>query len=232
MRFKSCVAAGALLLLVPVSARSSDGHIKLFFDPNQCRGDIPCGETRTLYVYAALEGATANGVTGIEYGMRLGLDGGPDPGWTFAEEFAPGITVTIGSGAFFPSDQIPIMPRPNRGRGVNLAWGTCQFGTDGLVLLETVEVTNSGCTGTELRLFTTDHDRPSNQAFQCPLAVLCDGPAYSKVCLTTCNNPDEPRNPVLCGEAVINPGANTQSPCRITAVNPSSWSVVKDLYRN
>jgi hypothetical protein len=231
MRLKSFVAAGALLLLVPVSARSADGNIRLMFDPNQCRGDIPCGEARTLYVYAVLEGATANGITGLEYGMQFGLDGAPDPGWSFSEVFAPEITVTLGSGAFWPIDEIPIMPRPNRGRGVNLAWGSCQLGTNGLVLLETVQVMNTGCSGTELRLITTGHDRPSNQFFPCPLAVLCDAPAYSKVCLTTCH-PDFPRNPTLCGEAVVNPGANSQSPCRITAVTPSSWSVVKDLYRN
>ena len=233
MRFKSCLAAAALLWLVPMSVRSADGHIRLMFDPNQCRGDIPCGEARTLYVYAVLEGATANGITGIEYGMRFGLDGAPDPGWSFSEEFEPGITVTLG-GAFWPIDEIPIMPRPNRGRGVNLAWGSCQLGTNGMILLETVQVMNTGCSGTELRLFTTDHDRPSNQAFQCPLAVLCDGPAFSKVCLMRdCGHPDFPHgDPVLCGEAVINPGANSQSPCRISAVTPSSWSVVKDLYRN
>ena len=242
MRFKSFVAASALLLLVPVTARSADGHIRLFFDPNQCRGDIPCGETRTLYVYAALEGATANGITGLEYGMQFGLDGGPDPGWTFAEVFAPGITVTLGSGAFGPGDQLVITPRRNRGRGVNLAWGSCQAesGTNGLILLETVQVTNSGCTGAELRVITTGHDLPSNQFYLCPLAVLCDAPAFSKVCLgntvTPCINPEGPRgDPAQCsqsGEAVINPAANSQSPCRVTAVTPSSWSVVKDLYRN
>lgn len=233
MRFTARIAAVALLLLIPTSGRSSDGHIRLLFDPNQCRGDIACGETRTLYVYAVLEGATASGITGIEYGMQFGLDGAPDPGWTFSEEFAPGITVTLGSGAFWPLDEIPTMPRANRGRGVNLAWGACQSGTGGHVLLEMVQVTNFGCAGTELRLFTTDHDRPSSQSFRCPLAVLCDGPVFSKICLMRYCHPDLYRgDPALCGEAVINPGAHSQSLCRITAVTPSSWSVVKNLYRN
>lgn len=240
MRFKSCVAAGALLLLVPMSARSADGNIRLFFDPNQCRGEIPCGESRNLYVYAELEGATASGITGLEFGMQLGNDGAADPGWSFHEEFAPGITVTLGSGAFGPADELVFTPRANRGRGVNFAWGACEAGTNGLILLETVQITNAGCTGAELRIITTGHDRPSNQGFTCPLAVLCDAPAYSKVCLgntvTSCVNV-EWRYPVpaLCsqsGEAVINPTANSQSPCRVTAVTPSSWSGVKGLYRD
>jgi hypothetical protein len=240
MRFKSFIAASALLLLAPVSARSADGHIRLFFDPNQCRGEIPCGESRNLYVYAELEGATAGGITGLEFGMQIGNDSAADPGWSFYEEFSPGITVTLGSGAFGPGDQLVITPRRNRGRGVNLAWGECQGGINGLVLLETVQITNVGCTGAELRVITTGHDLPSNQFFLCPLAVLCDAPAFSKVCLgstvTPCINPEGPRgDPALCslsGEAVVNPAANSQSPCRVTAVTPSSWSGVKGLYRD
>jgi len=240
MRFKSCVAAVALVMLAAASALGADGNIRLFFDPNQCRGDIPCGETRNLFVYAELDGATSEGITGIEYGMQFGNDGNADPGWAFFEEFAPGITVTVGTGAFEPLDVRAITPRRNRGRGVNLAWGQCQEGLHDLVLLETVQITNSGCTGAELRVITTGHDLPSNQFFLCPLAVLCDAPTYSKVCLgntvTPCINPEGPRgDPAMCsqgGEAVINPAANSQSPCRVTAVNPSSWSAMKGLYRD
>ncbi len=240
MRFKSCVAAVVFVMLASASARGADGNIRLFFDPNQCRGEIPCGESRTLFVYAELEGATADGITGLEYGMQFGTDGNADPGWSFFEEFAPGITITVGTGAFGPLDVRAITPRRNRGRGVNLAWGQCQAGQTGLILLETVEITNSGCAGAELRVITTGHDLPSNQFFLCPMAVLCDVPLYSKVCLgntvTPCVNPEGPRgDPAMCsqsGEAVINPAANSQSPCRVTAVTPSSWSVVKGFYRD
>lgn len=242
MRRAFVVAATVIALGVQASvpAGATDGDIRLYFDPNQCSGLIPCGETRQLFVYVQLDGATSPGITGVELGMRIGMDGAQDPGWSFLETFSPGATVSVGTGAFTPPDQTAVVPPRWRGRGANIAWNSCQTGDAGLVLVETVDITNLGCGTDELRLLVMSHDTPRNTFFQCPLAVLCDAPVYTKVCLggnvTPCPNPDAPRGPeAQCstsGEAVINPVANTLSPCRVTAVEPATWSSVKSLYRD
>jgi hypothetical protein len=240
MRTRSlCWAIGMVAALGCARAWAGDGNIRILFDPNRCAGNIPCGESRTIYVYAALEGATAGGITGVEYSIRLGMDGAPDPGWNFMEEFAPG-AVVIGSGGFDPPDFNIIQPRFIRGRGVNVAWGTCRTGSDGLVLIETVQVTNTGCSENELRLLVWSHDTPRNEFFRCPLATLCDAPYFTKVCLgdnvVPCVNPEGPNGPqAQCstsGEAVINPLHNSQSPCAPTAVERTTWTGVKSLYRD
>lgn len=240
-RTSTFALAVVLVLAAATAAVASDGQIRLQFQPDVCQSVIPCGETRTLYVYAALEGATANGITGVEYSLRLGPDGAADPGWIFVETFVPG-ALAVGQGACYPPDQLAITPRVNIGRGINVAWPTCQRGSDDddLLLIETIEVTNSGCGSGELRLLVDRHDIPRNSFFRCPLAVLCNGPVYTKVCLgnnvTACTNPEGPQgDPAFCstsGEAVINPLANSESPCRVTPVQPSTWTQVKGLYRN
>jgi len=193
-----------------------------------------------MYVYAVLEGATAGGLTGVEYALQLGADGSSDPGWSFQETFAPN-AIALGSGGFCPPDQLAITPRRNIGRGVNVAWGECQTGENGMVLVETVSVTNTGCSEAQLVLLVGSHDVPRNTFFQCPLASLCNGPLYTKVCLgenvAACANPDrEYAETTYCstsGGATINPtpASGPRSPCLITAIAPATWGTVKDLYR-
>jgi len=221
-------------------ATASDGNIRIFFEPGVCQGYIPCNSSRELYIYAVLEGATANGFTGVEYSLHLGVDGSSDPGWGFHETFAPN-TVALGSGGFCPPDQLSITPRRNIGRGINVAWSECQTGVDGMVLIETVEVTNTGCGDAPLSLVIGSHDVPRNSFFRCPLATLCDGPVYTKVCLGDnvfgCENLDRNHSePTWCstsGSAVINPtlASGLRSPCLVTAIAPATWGHVKDLYR-
>src|SRR5262249_35964972 len=124
------------------SAAASDGAIRLQFNGNVCQTAMVTGDTRTLYVFAVLDGATLNGLTGVEYSMKLGDDGGPDPGWVFHETFAPGATISLGTGSFVPQDVHPWQPRQNRARGVNVAFSQCQSGSNGMVLIETVQITD------------------------------------------------------------------------------------------
>lgn len=232
-------AAFAAVLAGVTAAHASDGRILLRFDDDVCQGVIACGDHRRIFVYAELDGATQAGLTGVEFGLRIGTDGGPDPGWEFAETFAPGATVAVGAGAFTPVDHHVFEPRVNRHRGVNVAWGSCQTGGEGMVLIETVEILNLGCDTGSLPILVTDHDTPGNAFFRCPLATLCDAPLYTKVCLgddvAPCPNPDRPGGPpAQCstsGMLLINPAANVSNPCRPTAVRASTWTHVKDLYR-
>lgn len=229
---KQLVATCGLALLVLASAPSwaANGNIGLFFDQAGavCQQAVPCGGQARLYVYALLEGASQFGITGAEYKVQVGPNSNPDPGWLFNETFDPN-AATIGSGAFNPVD--------NSARGINVSWAECQTGDGYKVLIETVDIFNatSPCNTDELALKVVKHDTASNQFFQCPLFVLCDAPVYTKVCLgsniVACRNPEPPNaDNAFCstsGEAFVNGSRN----CTV-AVQPTSWSAMKDLYRN
>ena len=234
----------ALLLLCAASAAgASNGEIGLFFDPqgSQCRKSIGCNESVTLYVYAILEGLSANGIGGAEYALRIGNDDQIDPGWMFDEAWSSSANVVLGS-AVFPLDLEGVSrDRTYRGRGVNVAFPTCQSpDANGMVFLQTISVYNQGCETGELPLLVISHDQESSQFFQCPTFNLCDGPTFTKVCLgtnlTTCRNPMPPyRMNATCstsGSAIVNPAdGGVNSPCPTTAVQEWDWSRVKALYR-
>ncbi len=238
-RYRLPAVFTAATLTMAVQATASDGRIQLRFDDDVCQGVIACGDHRRVFVYTELDGATLNGLTGVEFGLRIGADSNPDAGWEFAETFAAGATVAVGSGAFNPPDHHVFEPRANRKRGANVAWSTCQDGQNGFVLVETVEIVNMGCDSGPLQITVVDHDTPGNQFFRCPLATLCDGPAYTKVCLgddvTPCTNLEAPHGPqAQCstsGTLLINPPANVSNPCRPSAVTATTWTGVKGLYR-
>jgi len=244
LSFAARCTCAAVALLWARAAAAADGAIRLQFDSDACQTAMTLGESRDLHVYVVLDGATRDGFTGVEYSMKIGADNDADPGWTFLERFAPGTTVSLGTGSFVPPDhnRLPIdsngnLMRQYRGRGVNVAFSECQTGHHGMVLIETVRITAAG--GSTLRIQAVDHDTPGNSFFRCPLATLCDAPVYTKVCLgdnvVPCINPPAPAGPpALCstsGTAVINPAPGVSAPCVPTAVQASTWSSVKGLYR-
>jgi hypothetical protein len=231
-------------LLLAARSEAADGNIFLEF---QIAGQstfcfnavVPCECRIRMNVWALLQGASASGITGVEYRIEVG-DNQPDPGWLFVETFDPELTV-LGTGALNPGDSNP--------RGVIAAWPSCQTGDGGLnlVLIETVDILNMGCDTAELFMRVARADPGSNPFFQCPLFVLCDAPIYTKVCLgsniTTCPYPEPPFPPMdaLCstsGEAFINRAIPHPKECVVAsndckiAVQPESWSGVKALYRD
>lgn len=223
------VAIGAMLLLTNARAFASNGNIGLFFGPSAatCQQILPCGQTSVIYVYALLEGASLPGINGAEYKVQIGVDDLPDPGWIFVETFDP-LAVVVG-GAFTPEDGAATL------RGVGVLWPTCQMGDGAKVLLETVLVFNTqNCdTNVELPLEVVAHDTPSNDLLRCPNFILCNPPTYSRVCLGSnvveCPNPGPLGINAFCstsGEAFLN-GARD---CTV-AIQPKSWTAVKELYR-
>jgi hypothetical protein len=231
-------------LLVAARSEAQNGNILLFFEVDGQQtfcwnADVPCGCRIRMGVWALLQGQSAGGITGVEYRIEIGPNILPDPGWVFSETFNPGLTV-LGTGALNPGDTNP--------RGVTAAWSSCQTGTNGMILIETVDILNMGCSAAELPLRVARADPASNPIFQCPLFVLCDAPVYTKVCLgsniTTCMNPQPPfPMNAMCstsGEAFLNrvwppSGPNecsvASNDCPIAA-QPESWSGVKALYRD
>ena len=235
-------ACALLFLCAPASTWAGNGDIGLFFDSGgrNCEGRIPCSGSATLYVYALLQGASSSGITGAEYGLQIGKNGDADPGWMFEEHFTPDATAVVGRGGFYPPDIRDLTPHRNRGRGINVAWPSCQTGDGTKILIETVTVTNEGCTEASLDLLVVQHDVASNQYFRCPLFTLCDAPDYTKVCLgdnlTPCQSLEPPYPPfATCstsGRAMINAGPSDGVVlCRVTGVERSTWSSVKGLYR-
>ena len=232
-RFRAALLCASALLL-PMSSWPSDGEITLFFEKGgfKCTDEIPCAGSGVVYVFAILEGASTGGITGVEYGLEIGVDSNADPGWIFAETFAPGATVALGNG-FNPPDTYAGIPERNRLRGVNIAYSSCQTGDGRMILLETVEVRNTQCTPGALPLLVASHDRESNRRFLCPLFTLCDGPTFTKVCLGTNVHPcGVDAQCSTSGRAIINPEPGQTAPCPAVAVTVQTWSLVKTLYRD
>ena len=196
-----------------------------------------------LKVYAVLRGASAQGITGVEYSIATGPDVFADPGYFLIELPAPGPTLTLGN-ALTPPD-------PEK-RGTNVIWDTCQTSPDGRILLETVLVIPTVPCGPsqrppEFEMTVAQHAFPSNRFFRCPLFTLCDGPVFTKVCLgddiVLCQTQAPPfPNDSQCstsGHFVINgPGRlgtcqTAQAPALApgAAATQKSWGEVKSLFR-
>jgi hypothetical protein len=229
-RLQATLLRAALIVLVPLSSWSSDGRIALFFLEEggfQCHDEIPCAGMGVILVYALLEGASVGGITGAEYGIEIGVDRTADPGWVFVESFAPAANVVLGEG-FNPPDTGSVPSRSRGMRGVNVVFPTCQTGSQGMVLLETVEVRNGGCEPEALPLLVERHDRESSRRFLCPLFTLCDGPSYTKVCVGDDVHPCG-RNAKCStsGAAIINPEPGQDLPCATVPVDTTPWSRIQ-----
>ena len=193
-----------------------------------------------LEVYAELAGASAGGITGVEFGGRLGEDRYPDPGYVLIEIPMAQPTLSIGT-AFTPPDADP--------RGMNMAWAECQQGSGGRILLERILVIPVVPCGPEqeppaLRLQVGQHARPSNRFLRCPLFTLCDAPAYTKVCLGSdfheCDIEVPPYTRIAycssSGSFVINGGPGG-GPGRCSRygkpeiATATTWGAVKSLFR-
>jgi hypothetical protein len=204
-----------------------------------------------LKVYANLMGASAGGITGVEFSVNYGADGGADPGWqvVFENFFVSNPTNFLGT-AWAPID-------PGL-RGLNLSWNVCQTGAedgvdDGRVLLEQIIIIPTGGCGPSIKppgltVQVGQHSAPGNVLFRCPLFTLCDGPVFTKVCLGTnivsCQTQVPPfPNASLCstsGEFAFQPqhkGTCANPPkagvdgYAHQIENDKTWSNVKSLYR-
>lgn len=143
-----------------------------------------------IYIGAVLGGDAAGpGISGAEFQCT-----GVDPAWFNTVTPNPASGLALGT---------PI------GGGCNIAFPGCMSG--GFVLLYTVQsLALAPVTGRTLAV--TQHTTPSNPNFLCPLVTLCDGPVFTKLCVSG-------------GEAFLNAGR----PCTV-GVEAKSWSQVKSLF--
>jgi hypothetical protein len=168
----------------------------IFFDRGgtNCSGDIPIAGMLTLHVVLLPDGATYSGITGAEFRIETGSA----TGYLFQGE-------TVEPDAFFVGSAL--------GSGINVAFPGCRSGT--AVPLLRFQVFNAGAGVTDGEVRVSTRRPPSNLLFPCALAVECDDPVYTKVCVDG-------------GRAILNPSG--QRPCGSSRL-PSEWSRVKELYR-
>lgn len=185
----------ALLVLVSLPAWGSDGDIIWratllgttdqagyecdFWNTkwNNGKGNSPFGAcyTPVITVYAELKGASAGGITGIEWSADY--NGSPilPPGYAILPLPLHTANNQLGN-AFFSG-------------GENLAWNACQTADmNGRIPLYTIITFPTAPCGPsqrppELTLTAGGHLSPSNPFYRCPLFTLCDGPTFTKVCL-------------------------------------------------
>ncbi|MFQ5599325.1 MAG: hypothetical protein ACE5G2_02085 [Candidatus Krumholzibacteriia bacterium] len=179
------------------SALARNGLLGLFFDENasECTGDVGPGATKTLYVVLVPDGDTRGGITGAEF--RVDIDDATSYVFQGEEIVVPG-AIKVGDAL---------------GSGITLAWPECQSNLVIPILSFQVLNFGSGASGANVRI--DHHGSPSHREFVCPLAVLCNGPVFDKVCVES-------------GKAVLNP--SQPSPCGPTTES-AEWSRVKELYR-
>jgi hypothetical protein len=180
-----------------------EGTIAVYLDDagTQCQAIIGNPVT-TGSVWMSLGGSTAAGITGVEF--RIDNSNSSAYPMNFTPD--PAIVATIGN--------------PFLG-GVNLAFPTCQTGTGGRVKLGQITILEQTHTA-DVSLTVRQNYTPSNPNFACALAVLCDEPYYTTVCVGATNS-DHWR-------AILNPSAGVSGDCQPVAVAPTSWSQLKSLY--
>ena len=218
----------ALILLVTSPALGVNGNIGFRTeDWNHCL-TIPCGQNGFVYVYAVLSGASASGITGVEFGIQQSAPSG----FSFAEIPAAGPNIVLGTAMLDPGTGLG---------GINLNYPACETGQSdpgstpsGVVLLMRLFVQNN-CSTSVNQLTVVARNPPTNQFLRCPLFVLCDG-AFSLYCAgsnvmpITCPFPpfNQACSTSTSGLFYLNPNSPVQ--CRI-AVESESWTGIKSLYR-
>lgn len=196
----------AVSVLAAVPAVSADnGSIAVYLDAagTQCQGPIT-GFTLGS-VWMNLGGATAPGTFGVEFRIDN------SDASSFDCDFIPDASATIALGDPFFG-------------GCNLAFGTCQTGTSGRVMLGTVVINPVNSGTSDVLLTVRPRMEPSNVNFSCALATQCDEPVFTSICVGAPNS-DHWR-------AVINPSGAIAGDCAPVAVVAQSWSAVKALYKN
>ena len=154
---------------------------------------MPPASYTTLYVVLQPAGSTYAGITGVEF--RIDTSGAT--GYMMANENQASGAIRLGSAL---------------GSGCNIAFGSCQTGTLSVL---SFQVLNGGTGIPDGTLRIVAKQQPSNPSFACQLAVLCDAPEYTAVC-------------VDAGFALLNPsGSRSCAGGRL----PAEWSRVKELYR-
>ncbi len=177
-------------------AASSTGSIGLYFDRagTVCSGTIQPDQPGKVYVVAKMNGMSECGIAGAEFRFT-----GVPASWRTHPVTNPEI-LSIGD---------PL------GDGVTVAF-RCQRPEDGYyVLYEVLVLADREETDLEFRI--RKRNPATSPDFDCPLLVLCDFPAFTKICVDGMGCTVNARAPRLCSTPV--------------AVERSTWGSFKTFYR-
>lgn len=185
----------AVLALASTPARAGDGVIGVFFDAagTNCAGTVPVASLATLHVVLLPQGSTFAGIMGAE----LRVTAAQNSTFLFQGE-------TVESGA--------IQLGAALNGGTTIGFSNCHSG--GSVPVLSFQAINLGGNAQDVELRVTAKGSPSNPLLQCPVAVLCDDPQFTAVC-------------VAGARGILNP--SSQAPCGGRAM--AGWDYVKDMYR-
>jgi len=227
MKHMTLLATAALATCVASTAFAqypTNGSIGVYADAagTQCCITANPGPPATLHVIAKLENATAGGITGAEFRIRVN----PAPGATWF------LIWNINPAAGQTSIGNPIDPTPDDltdAQGINLAFPSCQPdpASLGAISLGTITAINSG--GAPLTLEVRQKTPPANPNILAPLLVLCDAPVFTTVPITIQQNENNGNEPIAF-VAKVN-GTCTPADCGVVAVEENTWSGVKGLFR-
>jgi hypothetical protein len=146
-----------------------NGSIGLFADlvaSNTCIS-IPPGTGGSIYVFAMLDGETADGIIGAEFRVEVSNITGIFANWIAN----PAANVVLGS--------------PLDGVGTTMAFPNCQVPMAGenRVHLGTLQLFNVSGSPQEFRVKRRNPPSSPNLG-DCPLLIRCDEPTFTRVCLT------------------------------------------------
>ena len=178
-------------------ANGNAGSVGLYFDMfgRNCSGTILPDRPDTVYVVAKMDEMSACGIAGAEFRFT-----GVPASWSTFPVAAPDM-LTVGD---------PL------GDGVTVGF-RCKREEAGFVVLYSVLVL-ANAVEEDLQFHIEKRAAPTGGPdFDCPLLVLCDFPAFTKICVEGIPCNINARKPTLC----VKP----------TAVTTSTWSVVKNLFR-
>ncbi len=234
-----------LILLAPNAAWGQvNGSVDIFYvdpltgqvDLGTCQGEAvftpPLAGIFRAEIWVRLNGATANGISGVE-GFIEGID---CAGWDAT--FTP-VAGMVSDGSFVHALDRDRDTVPETRRG-NIAFqgvmgpspeDGCQVGNGWIVKVGELLLSQLPAVDPipdDTWLCFRGGDPPSSLAFPCPLVTVCDVPLYTAVC-------------VGGGAFIINPNQTTCTvaakasdfpcPCFRTAIADRSWGAVKRLYR-
>jgi len=200
----SVLFAASVLAAAPAAFVLGDGSIGVYLDAagTQCQG--PIAGVTIGSVWMNLAGATTGGITGAEF--RIDNSDASSIDVTFQPD--PSVTIAIGN-AFLG--------------GINVSFYPCQTGTAGRVKLGSLVIAPMSSTP-DVMLTVRPKFEPSNVNYPCAAITQCDGPVFTEVCVGA------PFSDLW--RAVMNPTGAIAGDCQPVGVSATSWSAVKNLYKN
>jgi hypothetical protein len=194
----SAALLGVLLVpfLATAPARAGDGVFGVFFDAagTNCSGSVPVASFAPLHVVLLPQGSTFGGIMGAEFSVTAAQN---------ASFLLQGESVEAGA--------IQIGAALNGGATIGFA--NCHAGSAIPVL--SFQVINLGGSASDVEVRVAAKSSPSNPLLQCPLAVLCDEPQFTAICVSGTRG-------------ILNPSGD--APCG-AGRRAASWEHVKDMYR-